>query len=105
MGTGAKVIESVMGLRLRPGNFGWFFRSLCQVRVTKQVTNNLRTSLRFPCLDHYPTIDYEYLRRIKEIDYSASQLLNCLLTLKAPITTAADDIHKCFFIVFRGSKT
>ena len=24
------------------------------------------------------------------------------LTLKAPITTAADDIHKYFFIVFQG---
>ena len=25
----------------------------------------------------------------------------CILTLKAPITTAADDIHKYFFIVFQ----
>ena len=24
------------------------------------------------------------------------------LTLKAPVTTAADDIHKYFFIVFQG---
>ena len=29
---------------------------------------------------------------------------NCL-PLKAPITTAADDIHKYFFIVFRENKT
>ena len=28
-----------------------------------------------------------------------------LLTLKAPITTAADDIHKYFFIVFRENNT
>ena len=27
------------------------------------------------------------------------------LTLKVPITTAADDIHKHFFIVFRENKT
>ena len=27
------------------------------------------------------------------------------LTLKAPITTAADDIHKYFFIVFQRNKT
>ena len=27
--------------------------------------------------------------------------LDLLLTLKAPITTAADDIHKYFFIVFQ----
>ena len=28
-----------------------------------------------------------------------------VLTLKAPIMTAADDIHKYFFIVFRENKT
>ena len=28
-----------------------------------------------------------------------------LLTLKAPITNAADDIHKYFFIVFKRNKT
>ena len=28
-----------------------------------------------------------------------------MLTLKAPITTAADHIHKYFFIVFRENKT
>ena len=27
------------------------------------------------------------------------------LTPKTPITTAADDIHKCFFIFFRKNKT
>ena len=27
------------------------------------------------------------------------------LTLKVPITTAADDIHKYFFIFFRENKT
>ena len=31
--------------------------------------------------------------------------IDCHLTLKAPITTAADDIHKYFFIVFQGNKT
>ena len=29
---------------------------------------------------------------------------SALLTLKAPITTAADDIHKYFFIVFQGKE-
>ena len=28
-----------------------------------------------------------------------------LVTLKAPITTAADDIHKYFFLFFREDKT
>ena len=29
----------------------------------------------------------------------------CILTLKAPITTAADDIHKSFSLFFRENKT
>ena len=32
---------------------------------------------------------------------AADRLFICVLTLKAPITTAADDIHKYFFIVFQ----
>ena len=42
------------------------------------------------------------------LDFSVSlgevstTLVGCrILTLKAPITTAADDIHKYFFIVFQ----
>ena len=38
-------------------------------------------------------------------EYVVSANKDCLLTLKAPITTAADDIHKYFFIVFRENKT
>ena len=36
-------------------------------------------------------------------NYSSSDQI--FLTLKAPITTAADDIHKYLFIVFRKNKT
>ena len=38
---------------------------------------------------------------IGDINISSPRSVNKVLTLKAPITTAADDIHKYFFIVFQ----
>ena len=38
--------------------------------------------------------------RIQELNSKRKELLHRVLTLKAPITTAADNIHKYFFIVF-----
>ena len=40
-------------------------------------------------------------KELWQIIVTGSLLRRFYLTLKAPITTAADDIHKYFFIVFQ----
>ena len=42
----------------------------------------------------------KFLAQVQSIVSFTKSLVKGLLTLKVPITTAADDIHKYFFIVF-----
>ena len=48
-------------------------------------------------LRHVPPEDQEWHRQQERVPLSCVSIL----TLKVPITTAADDIHKYFFIVFQ----
>ena len=54
-----RFIESMMGLRLRQGNFRQVFRLFSPMRgCSEHVTDNLKTSLRFPCRGINTIINY-----------------------------------------------
>ena len=58
-------------------------------------------SVNCDCLIRLPLLSWSQPVRLTYATRQASHDL----TLKAPITTAADDIHKYFFIIFRENKT
>ena len=58
--------------------------------------NIQETLLIFPAL---------FFNKLLQLPLGRKESKYLALTLKAPIMTAADDIHKYFFIVFRENKT
>ena len=67
------------------------------IRLTS--TDRIEQSAVPQCMTWYPPITKEHF--IVTTNDQVRSLWFLLLTVKVSVTTAADDIHKYFFIVFR----